>query len=79
MYFSCWDGVNLDSPNHQDHVAYGTGGFGGADGGGNCPSSHPVKIPQLMYEIMFDVNEFADQSMWPTDGRRPFVLAMGYG
>jgi hypothetical protein len=32
-----------------------------------------------MYEIMFDVREFADRSTWPTDGRRPFVLAMGYG
>ncbi len=36
---NCWDGVNLDSPNHQSHVAYSSGG--------NCPSSHPVIIPRL--------------------------------
>lgn len=32
-----------------------------------------------MYEIMWNVTEFSDRSMWPTDGRRPFVYAMGIG
>jgi hypothetical protein len=40
---TCWDGVNLDSPNHQDHVAYPeTGTF---ESGGKCPKTHPVRIP----------------------------------
>jgi hypothetical protein len=32
-----------------------------------------------MYEIMWNVTEFADRNMWPTDGSRPFVYAMGLG
>jgi hypothetical protein len=79
---SCWDGVNLDSPNHKSHVAYSinNGGAGGtANGGGECPSSHPVKLPQIMYEIMWHIAEFSDRNMWPTDGSKPFVYAMGLG
>ncbi|PGH09651.1 hypothetical protein AJ79_05617 [Helicocarpus griseus UAMH5409] len=77
IFPACWDGVNLDSPDHQSHVAYGQGS--GATGGGACPSSHPVKLPQLMYEIMWDVSQFRDQSMWPTDGSPPFVYSMDLG
>ena len=51
-YFSCWDGKNLDSPNHKDHVAYpSTGPATFLSLGGTCPSTHPVRIPQLMYEV----------------------------
>lgn len=47
---SCWDGKNLDSPNHQDHVAYPTSGPANfLSLGGSCPSTHPIRIPQLMY------------------------------
>lgn len=35
---ACWDGRNLDSPNHQDHMAYSNGG---------CPATHPVRIPTI--------------------------------
>lgn len=48
----CWDGKNLDSPDHKTHVAYPTNGPASFDtDGGACPSSHPVKIPQLMLEV----------------------------
>lgn len=73
----CWDGVNLDSPDHQSHVAYGN--QGGAAGGGACPSTHPVKLPQIMYELMWNVTTFADKSIWPTDGSKPFVYSMNLG
>lgn len=53
IFPTCWDGKNIDSPNHKQHIAYpATGTF---ESEGTCPSTHPVKIPQLMYEIMFDV------------------------
>jgi hypothetical protein len=77
VFPACWDGKNLDSPDHQSHVAYGSGT--GADGGGSCPSSHPVKLPQVMYELMWNVTKFADRSMWPTDGSAPFVYSMNLG
>jgi hypothetical protein len=77
IFPTCWDGKNLDSEDHQSHVAYGQGS--GATGGGACPTSHPVKLPQIMYELMWDVKAFADQSMWPTDGSPPFTYSMGLG
>eukprot|EP00594_Rhizosolenia_setigera_P001867 CAMPEP_0178939864 /NCGR_PEP_ID=MMETSP0789-20121207/462_1 /TAXON_ID=3005 /ORGANISM="Rhizosolenia setigera, Strain CCMP 1694" /LENGTH=337 /DNA_ID=CAMNT_0020618783 /DNA_START=133 /DNA_END=1146 /DNA_ORIENTATION=- len=43
---SCWDGVNIDSENHRDHVSYDIEG-GSFDG--DCPESHPVKIPEIQF------------------------------
>ncbi|KAF2450512.1 hypothetical protein P171DRAFT_426870 [Karstenula rhodostoma CBS 690.94] len=74
---TCWDGKNLDSPNHKEHVAYPTSGS--FESGGPCPSTHPVKLPQLMYEVMWDTTVFNDKSLWPTDGSQPFVYSMGDG
>ncbi|MGC4747263.1 DUF1996 domain-containing protein [Micromonospora sp. DT201] len=41
----CWDGKHLDSPNHKDHVAYGNGNA--------CPTSHPVRIPAITFDIQY--------------------------
>lgn len=43
---SCWDGVNLDSPDHKSHMAFASGG---PNGGGDCPASHPVHLVTLFY------------------------------
>ncbi len=76
IFPTCWDGKNLDSPDHQSHVAYsGTG----ASGGGSCPSSHPVKLPQVMYELMWNTSSFMDKSIWPADGTNPFIYSMNLG
>jgi hypothetical protein len=54
---TCWDGVNLDSPDHMSHVAYATGSKANDVGPtGTCPSTHPVAIPQVMYEVRWDVS-----------------------
>ncbi|PSN74520.1 hypothetical protein BS50DRAFT_605984 [Corynespora cassiicola Philippines] len=71
---TCWDGVNLDSPDHQSHIAYPTPIF---ERNGRCPSTHPVPLPQLMYEIMWDTAEFNDPNLWPEDGSQPFVYSQG--
>ena len=42
----CWDGENLDSRNHIDHVAYSAGG--------RCSEKHPVPIPQLQFSVEYD-------------------------
>lgn len=42
-----------------------------------CPSSHPVKLPQLFYEIVWDTRQFNNQNDWPTDGSQPFVFSFG--
>lgn len=76
---SCWNGKDVDSPNHQDHM-YNTQpeAFSPA---GPCPASHPVRMPQVAYETLWDTAQFA--SMWPKDGSNPFYLAYndnkGYG
>lgn len=46
----CWDGVNLDSPDHKSHMAYGAGW---PDQG--CPASHPVPLTQITYNVYYPV------------------------
>ncbi|KAH8883336.1 hypothetical protein GQ53DRAFT_882960 [Thozetella sp. PMI_491] len=77
IFPTCWDGKNLDSPDHKSHVSYGGGS--GANGGGSCPSTHPVKLPQIMYELMWNVSTFMDKSIFPSDGSNPFVYSMNLG
>ncbi|KAK0610066.1 hypothetical protein B0T17DRAFT_500735 [Bombardia bombarda] len=70
---TCWDGKNVDSPDHQSHVAYPTGS--GTSAG--CPSTHPVRIPQVFYETIWDTSPFNDKALWPADGSQPFVWSFG--
>jgi hypothetical protein len=67
----CWNGKDLDSPNHMSHVSYPANGT--FESQGPCPASHPVKIPQLMYEVIFETAEFNTKDQWPEDGSQPFV------
>jgi hypothetical protein len=41
----CWDGVHLDSADHQSHMAYSNKG--------TCPASHPVALPFLQYNVNY--------------------------
>ena len=41
----CWDGRNLDSADHQSHVAYPEGA--------GCPASHPVAIPAITMNVIY--------------------------
>ncbi|KAL2110448.1 hypothetical protein VUR80DRAFT_1163 [Thermomyces stellatus] len=77
LYPTCWDGKNLDSANHIDHVAYPPSGPSNFLSTGDCPRSHPVKIPQLMLEIVWDTTAFNNPDEWPEDGSQPFVLSTG--
>lgn len=78
---ACWDGKNLDTANHQDHM-YNTG-KGAFTTAGACPSTHPVRMPQLAFETMWNTTAFNDKSLWPADGSNPFVWSYddskGYG
>ena len=66
---TCWDGVNLEAKDGVEHVVYADG----CDGDSNecfdfdCPSSHPVKMPELhLYVRVLDyeggAHVFADGS-----------------
>src|SRR2546423_7371167 len=43
----CWDGVNLDSPDHKSHMSYPVDGA--------CPKTHPVPLPEVSYNVIYDV------------------------
>ncbi|KAK4215045.1 hypothetical protein QBC37DRAFT_137671 [Rhypophila decipiens] len=74
----CWDGKNLDSPNHVDHVAHPVGGPASfAVTNGKCPATHPVKIPQVHLEIVWDTSKYSNKADWPADGSQPLVLSNG--
>ncbi|KAJ2912811.1 hypothetical protein MD484_g7613, partial [Candolleomyces efflorescens] len=79
IYFpSCWDGKTLDPPDHHSHVAFAQGNI--QPGGlfffqGTCPSTHPVRIPLILYETVWDTRPFLNE--WPTDGSQPLVYSMG--
>lgn len=45
VFPDCWDGENLDSPNHRSHMAYA--------GDSACPSSHPVPVPRLQFKSTY--------------------------
>lgn len=45
----CWDGKNLDSPDHRSHVAYGNYNPGFY----KCPASHPYAIPAFTMGAWF--------------------------
>lgn len=64
---SCWDGHNLDSANHYDHMAYPSG-----IDNGPCPSTHPVRLVTMLLEIWYQVDQFNKLN----DGGR-FVLSDG--
>ncbi|KAL1861659.1 hypothetical protein VTK73DRAFT_6990 [Phialemonium thermophilum] len=72
---TCWDGKNLDSPDHKTHMAYPDGYADNAPYA--CPASHPVKVPQVMLEVVWDTTAFNDKSEWPEDGSQPFYLSTG--
>ena len=46
---SCWDGVNANSANHMEHMAYPDLVMNGG-----CPETHPKLLPKLMFEIIWD-------------------------
>jgi len=71
---TCWDGKNLDSPDHRSHMSYPeTGTF---ESSGPCPATHPVRTAQVMYEVVWDTKPFNDLE-WPSDGSNPFVWSFG--
>ncbi len=55
----CWNGKDLDSPDHRSHVAYGRYGD---DGGYRCPASHPYIIPTFTLGAWYSVDETLDRS-----------------
>ena len=57
----CWDGKNLDSPDHRSHMAYASyGGWGYL----KCPTTHPYNIPSFQLGAWYVVAAGDDGSKW---------------
>jgi hypothetical protein len=56
IFPSCWDGVNLDSPDHKSHMAYANGG--------KCPTTHPVNVPEVTQSVLYPVTEANAPLRW---------------
>ncbi|KAM7221127.1 protein of unknown function (DUF1996) domain containing protein [Rhypophila decipiens] len=65
MFPSCWNGKDVDSPDHKSHVAYPDLTMDGF-----CPKGFETRLPGLFYETIWQTNAFAG-----TPGR--FVLSNG--
>lgn len=58
---SCWDGKNLDSPDHRSHMAFpGYGSWGYL----KCPDTHPYVIPTFHLAIAYSIAAGDDLTKW---------------
>jgi hypothetical protein len=55
----CWDGVNLDSPDHRSHMSYRVSVTNPSGRGthSECPQTHPVVLPQITFNVSYIVRE----------------------
>lgn len=65
MFPSCWNGVDVDSPNHKSHMAYPD-----LVKDGVCPDGFATRLVSLFYETKYDTQDFRG-----VDGQ--FVFATG--
>jgi hypothetical protein len=68
---ACWDGKNLDSPNHRDHVAYHVRDPN--TGINACPADHSYVIPTFTLQAWWHVGAEDDAKLWSlsSDSMRP--------
>ena len=59
----CWDGVNLDSPDHKSHMSYETQ-LQTAPFTKMCPASHPVELPIISEKVQYVVAEERAPARW---------------
>ncbi|KAI9682422.1 MAG: hypothetical protein M1829_000214 [Trizodia sp. TS-e1964] len=57
MFPSCWNGNDLDSPNHKSHMAYPS-----LVNTGDCPPGFGTRLVSLFYETIWDTYAFRGQS-----------------
>jgi hypothetical protein len=61
----CWDGVNLDSPDHKSHMATPEQFWtGDPNRQYRCPLSHPVVLPLITFVVDYYVPAGADTRAW---------------
>ncbi|KAF9048855.1 hypothetical protein BJ165DRAFT_1342919 [Panaeolus papilionaceus] len=71
---SCWDGQNLDSPDHKSHVAFLSGG---PDSGTCSDPKFPVTLPRIFMEVYWYSADFASVRSQARNTTQPFVFSYG--
>ena len=56
----CWDGVNLDSPDHKSHMSWHV--WNGQRS--VCPATHPVELPMISENIKYKVTRAGAPARW---------------
>lgn len=56
VFPQCWDGKNLDSPDHKSHMAYPNYSSAGSFTS-KCPKTHPVMLPELTEHFDYPVTK----------------------
>lgn len=61
----CWDGKNLDSPDHKSHMAYAHWRQVDANGRSyfpenRCPITHPIPVPEISEIFDFEITDAAN-------------------
>ena len=71
IFPQCWDGVNLDSPNHQSHMAP-------ADAYAGCTDpAFPTLFPTISFNVHFRINDLADLDYLRLASDQPKATAAG--
>lgn len=59
----CWDGVNLDSPDHKSHVVFPQQ-LQQSPFTWYCPASHSVRLPSISYNISYAIPDNNAVNRW---------------
>jgi hypothetical protein len=61
IFPQCWDGKNLDSPNHKSHMTYPNYNSSKRS---TCPATHPIAVPELTEHFDFPVPSGGSTASW---------------
>lgn len=75
-FMQCWDGVNLDSPDHKSHMANILPAVNNKQ---YCPSTHPILIPDIQFNVHYKVTDSGFlAAIRLTSDRYPLSTTGGY-
>jgi hypothetical protein len=60
---ACWDGRNLDSPDHKSHMSYYERDRS-PPYAFRCPASHPIVLPAITFNVVYSVPEAGAALRW---------------
>ncbi len=62
IFPQCWDGVNLDAPDHKSHLAFPN--YRNQPQWSSCPADHPVAIPEITEHFDYPVTAASAPAHW---------------